>query len=274
MHPPNYNLNRDRQVEVCLQCHLETTHFSLPSEIPRYSQRPFSYQPGKQLGDYTTFFDHAPGTGHDDKFEIAHAAYRLRKSACFLSSQMTCTTCHNPHSIPRGEEAAEHYTAVCRNCHATAHEAKMPAGASSCAGCHMPKRRAEDVVHAVMTDHYIQRKPSIHDPSKPIQEADFEGQANYRGEVVLYYPSKPKRTPEDDLYLDIAQVHDGADLKTGIPRLQQDLEKYQPDRPEFYVALGDAYTKATNYDQAIHWYEEALRRRPNFRPALEEMGGP
>ena len=181
-------LNRDRQLEVCMQCHLETTHFSLPNEILRYSQQPFSYRPGEPLGDYELFFDHAPGTGYDDKFEIVHAAYRLRKSACFQASQMTCTTCHNPHSIPRGEDAAEHYTAVCRNCHASAHASKMPAGANSCVECHMPKRRPEDVVHAVMTDHYIQRRPPSHDPLKPIQEADFVSQSNYRGEVTLYYP--------------------------------------------------------------------------------------
>ena len=44
---------------------------------------PFSYTPGKALADYFLYFDHAPGTGRDDKFEIASGAYRLRKSACF-----------------------------------------------------------------------------------------------------------------------------------------------------------------------------------------------
>ncbi|MGD1098614.1 MAG: tetratricopeptide repeat protein, partial [Bryobacteraceae bacterium] len=277
-------LNRDRQLEVCMQCHLETTHFPLPNQIVRYSQRPFSYRPGEPLGDYELFFDHAPGTGYDDTFEIVHAAYRLRKSACFQASQMTCTTCHNPHSIPREEEAAEHYTAVCRNCHATAHEAKMPTGANSheakmptgansCVECHMPKRRPEDVVHTVMTDHYIQRRPPARDVSKPIQEDDFVAQGNYRGEVTRYYPPQLPRTPENQLYQDVAQVYYGANLKSGTPRLQQDLEKYQPEPPEFYVALGDAYMKANNYDQAIRWYEEALRRRADFRPALEELGG-
>jgi predicted CXXCH cytochrome family protein len=186
---------------------------------------------------------------------------------------MTCTTCHNPHSTPRGEQAAEHYTAVCRNCHASAHASKMPAGANSCVECHMPKRRPEDVVHAVMTDHYIQRRPPSGDLLKPIQEAGFVAQDNYRGQVTLYYPPQLPRTPENELYQDVAQVYNGANLKSGIPRLQQDLEKYKPERPEFYVALGDAYVKTNNYDQAIHWYDEALRRRGDFRPALEELGG-
>ena len=29
--------------------------------------------------------------------------------------------------------------------------------------CHMPKRRTEDVVHVVMTDHFIERRPPDRD---------------------------------------------------------------------------------------------------------------
>ena len=66
-------------------------------------------------------FDHASGTGREDKFEIVSAAYRLRRSACFLKSSgaMLCTTCHNPHRVPRGTEAVAHYDRVCRECHST-----------------------------------------------------------------------------------------------------------------------------------------------------------
>src|SRR5439155_10338721 len=97
-------LGRDRQLEICMQCHLETTSRPLPNAIRRFDRVPFSYRPGEPLGEYFLYFDHAPGTGHEDKFEIAHAAYRLRKSACFQASQMTCTTCHNPHQALRGKE--------------------------------------------------------------------------------------------------------------------------------------------------------------------------
>ncbi|HUA85609.1 MAG TPA: tetratricopeptide repeat protein [Bryobacteraceae bacterium] len=266
-------LSRDRQLEVCMQCHLETTHFPLPGQLLRYSRQPFSYRPGEPLEDYELFFDHASGTGHDDKFEIVSAAYRLRRSACFQSSQMTCTTCHNPHSVLRPEQAAAHYSAVCRNCHPSVHQSTMPESASSCVDCHMAKRRPEDVVHTVITDHYIQRHKPARDPLKPIQEADFASAANYQGEVVPYYPPGLPRTHEDELYIDVAQVYYGSNLKFGILRLKQDLIKYKPDHPEFYVALGDAELKVKNYGDAIDWFDEALRRRPDFVPALEELGG-
>jgi tetratricopeptide (TPR) repeat protein len=264
-------LSRDRQMEVCMQCHLETTHFDLPDEIPSYQQPPFSYRPGEPLGNFMLFFDHAPDAGLDDKFEIAHAAYRLRKSACFRGSQMTCTTCHDPHVALASEEA--HYTAVCRSCHASAHESGMPAEANSCTECHMPKRRTEDVVHAVMTDHYIQRRRPERDLLKPLEESQIEDLSNYRGQVVPYYPAPFPQTPAGELYTDMAQVLHSANLTSGISRLQEDLERFKPSQPEFYVALGDAYVKSHDYEKAIHWFDEALTLRPGFRPALAERGG-
>ena len=100
-------LDRDRQLEACMQCHLESTSSPLPFQIQRYEQPLFSYTPGKPLSDYFIHFDHAPGTpGRDDKFEIAGGAYRLRKSACFQRSEMTCLTCHDPHDIPRGRQSS------------------------------------------------------------------------------------------------------------------------------------------------------------------------
>lgn len=263
-------LNRDRQLETCMQCHLETTSRELPHAIRRYDRGPFSYRPGEPLGDYFVAFDQAPVSGRDDRFEIAHAAYRLRKSACFQASQMTCTTCHDPHQQTSGQEAVRQYVAACRTCHAAAHASNMPVGAN-CVNCHMPKRRTEDAVHVVMTDHYIQRRPG-RDSLAPLREQNFAKYDTYRGEVVLYYPPQLPETPDNQLYLDVAQVRDGADLAAGIPRLQRDLEKYKPGRAEFYFELAEAYSKSGDQAGAIHWYDEALNRRPDFRPALEQLG--
>ena len=108
-------LDRERQLEVCMQCHLEPTSSPLPFQIRRYEQPPFSYRPGQPLSSAFIYFDYAPtpsGNRHyDDKFEIAGGAYRLRKSPCFQQSQMTCVTCHDPHDVPRGEQAVAHYVA-------------------------------------------------------------------------------------------------------------------------------------------------------------------
>lgn len=260
-------LSRERQLELCMQCHLESTSRGLPHVIRRYDRGSFSYRAGEPLTDFALHFDHPAGTGNDDKFEIAHAAYRLRKSTCFQRSEMTCGTCHDPHSIPRGEAAVRHYVSVCRSCHAETHTTGV-AKTGDCMTCHMPRRRTDDVVNVVMTDHYIQRHKPRGDLLAPLRETHGTEETAYRGEVVSYYPAQPPATPENELYLAVAQVQNAANLAAGIPRLEQVLERHRPVRPEFYLELADAYRKQGQWEKAIHWYEEALRRGPDYRPAL------
>jgi tetratricopeptide (TPR) repeat protein len=269
-------LDRDRQLEACMQCHLESTSSPLPFRIQRYEQPPFSYAPGKPLSDYFIHFDHAPGAGRDDKFEIAGGAYRLRKSACFQRSEMTCLTCHDPHDIESGPTAAERHVAACQGCHRGTHQGGAPqvagAGAgATCIDCHMPKRRTEDAVHVVMTDHYIQRRPVRPGLVAARTEVDSLGQGDYRGEVVPYYPSKLAPTPANALYVALAQVQQGSNLTSGIQQLEQAIEKHRPARPEFYYELARAYSKTGDHDAGIRWCREALRHDAAFVPALKEL---
>lgn len=271
-------LDRERQLEACMQCHLETTSAPLPFQVRRYEHPPFSYTPGKALGDFFIHFDHAPGTpSRDDKFEIAGGAYRLRKSACFQRSEMTCATCHDPHDVPRGAKAVERYVAVCQGCHQSPHPGGVPqvrgAGAgATCIDCHMPKRRTEDAVHVVMTDHFIQRRRPPQDLLAERTEAGSFEHGDYRGEVVLYYPSTLPPGPENALYLALAQVRQGSNLTAGISRLEQAIDTHRPQRPEFYYELARAYSAAGNYEAGIRWSREAVRRDPGFVPALKELG--
>jgi tetratricopeptide (TPR) repeat protein len=254
----------ERQLELCLQCHLESTSRRLPYSLRRYGRGLFSFRPGEPLENYILHFDHAPSAGYDDKFEIAQAAYRFLKSACFLKSNgaLTCTTCHNPHEVTRGDEALRRYAKVCQSCHANAHNAS-----ENCVECHMPKRRTEDVVHVVATDHYIQRHRPARDLVAPLQEVHDTAQTGYHGEVVPLYPRLPAASGENELYLATAQVAEGANLKAGIARLQKAIETYRPAQAEFYVELANAYSKTGQSANAIPYYEEALRRRPSFPAA-------
>ncbi len=281
-------LNPEQQLEVCMQCHLETTSNRLPHSLRKAGRGAFSYRPGEPLADYVLHFDHPAGAGHDDKFEIAHQAYRLRKSACFQQTAslpagqaMTCTTCHDPHNIPRGETAAQHYANACRNCHGSDFDRQVAAGqhtaAKDCLGCHMPKRRTDDVVHVVMTDHYIQRRKPARDLLAPLQEIGQTSESSYRGEVKLYYPPDLPAGRDRDLYLALAQVAEEANLADGTVRLKEAIERHRPPEGFFYFQLAEAYWKTGNREEAFAYYQSALERDPrhiqariNFSTALSQ----
>lgn len=266
-------LGAERQMEICMACHLETTSFPLPNAMIRYDRGPFSFRPGEPLADFILNFDHAPAPGREEKFEIVSSAYRLRQSACFLKSagKMTCTTCHNAHDAPRGADAARHYDAACRQCHpgtlsAAAH-ASSPS-APGCAECHMPKRRTEDVIHVSMTDHLIQRAK----PAADLLAERLERRDEYRGEVVPYYPRTLPRTADSELYLAVAQVKQKSNLKAGIVKLTAAIARYSPQRADWYLELAQALENDGQLAKALPWYREAARRDPTSAMHWQKLG--
>jgi tetratricopeptide (TPR) repeat protein len=269
-------LSRDRNLEVCMQCHLESTSAPLPYALRRFGRGVFSYAPGEPLADYMLHFDTADDSGND-RFEIASAAYRLRLSRCFRESDsMTCTTCHDPHRIPRGEAAASHYVGKCLECHETAiHQAvaaKEHPESRDCLGCHMPKRRTGDVVHAVMTDHYIQRKKAARDLLAPLAEPHGAKEHSYKGEVIPYYPRQLENASDAELYNAVAQVTAKANLQLGAQRLQAAVDRHQPREAGFYFELAKAYSEMNLTQQALAMYQKALERQPDYWPALHRLG--
>ena len=187
-------LNPDRQAEICYQCHLQTTGFSLPHAVKRYDRGDFSYKPGEPLADYQLAFNWAPGSERNDWIQNVSTAVRMRMSKCFLKSNgaLQCTTCHDPHNVQHGKEGEDHYNAVCRQCHTAAFDNLVASGkhtaAAGCIGCHMPQRRPLEVVHIAKTDHYIQRNKPAGDLLAGIPELHETAANAYRGKVLLYYP--------------------------------------------------------------------------------------
>lgn len=161
-------LPRARQDEVCLTCHLQPS-VALPG-VRRFGRGDFSYRAGEPLSAYFVQVDvEEEGQAPSERFEINHHAYRLRQSRCFLESggELGCLTCHDPHKVVPKEAMKVRVDGACRECHTT-----LPAGHrdADCASCHMPRRRTQDVVHVLMTDHRIQRGPGGPELLAPLAE--------------------------------------------------------------------------------------------------------
>lgn len=152
--------------------------------------------------------------------------------------------------------------------------------AANCIACHMPKRRTDDGVHVVMTDHYIRSRQPAGDLLADKAELRESSTPSYRGEVVPYYPLKLAATTtpavaaegEAALYLADAQIRERSNLKDGMPRMQSLLEKYRPQRPNFYVDMAEGLSFAGQLAGALRYLEEAARYAPGSEIILRKLG--
>lgn len=176
------SLTPEVQRDVCYQCHVQPMA-ALPG-VRRFGRGDYSYRPGEPLSDYLVQMDvRKTGKPPAARFEINHHAYRLEQSRCFARSYgaLGCTICHDPHRKVSAAERAAHYRAACFGCHqqdacgrpdaAPAAHGEMTDDAD-CVSCHMPKRRTQDVVHVLMTDHRIRRFPGGEELVAPLEESD------------------------------------------------------------------------------------------------------
>ncbi|MCC9642097.1 cytochrome C [Rhodopirellula sp. JC740] len=150
VHPSD--LPRERQLDVCGQCHSGAFDLKKPA---------FSFRPGDDLTQYHRLlkpeFD-------DSGIHTSNQLARLRLSECFEQSQMTCTDCHDPHVAQRGNEVF--FREACLKCHEVEHCGLQPElsadVAGKCVECHMPSTAIDDLagmklqgLTLSMADHFI-----------------------------------------------------------------------------------------------------------------------
>ncbi len=122
-------LSRNRQLDICGQCH---------SGNFRFESKAFAFRPGDLLIDH-----HTPHGLKLEKVGSVHTSNqlsRLEKSVCFQQSQMTCSSCHDPHQKQRGDVVE--FSQRCLDCHQQAqcgmHDELDQALSQDCISCHMP----------------------------------------------------------------------------------------------------------------------------------------
>jgi hypothetical protein len=128
-------LTRDRQIDVCALCHAGAGKPLVPS---------FSYRPGGILANYVRLPRAEPNVNldvHGSQVEL------LKKSRCFQSSQMTCSTCHDVH-VPQHDLTA--LSQRCLTCHKAencgVYEKRGLQIVNNCIDCHMRKQQSNSIV--------------------------------------------------------------------------------------------------------------------------------
>ncbi len=266
-------LSTDRQLEVCLQCHLQTDSYHPTQEFKRYGRSYFSYDPSTPLSTFLLFFERQTDE-NKNRFQIVSSAYRLRQSECFLRSggALTCATCHNPHDIRHGAEQEQTYNRVCQTCHTGQFQSLIAADRhtteGNCIGCHMPKRRTQDVAHVVMTDHLIKRQPPPGDLLAEIPEQhQLSGKAQ-NSPVIAYYPRQPAPSAGNKLALVVEQARDSPDPRKAFQALSQLLKGTSSPYADPYFEAGECARKAGQNEAAVRFYRDAIRRDSRYVPAL------
>jgi predicted CXXCH cytochrome family protein len=154
-------LTREQSESICAECHLRGD-----ATVTRPGRRLTDFRPGMALHDIRIDY-HVESKSSQMKV-VGHVE-QMRLSRCYReSTELTCTTCHDPHGAPSTEQAAEYYRKRCLQCHEDAcglseAERKMrkPEAADHCVGCHMPQT-ATDIPHIAFTHHRI----AVHSPAE------------------------------------------------------------------------------------------------------------
>lgn len=164
-------LDREHNLSVCQQCHLTGINVFAPEESMH------TYQPGELLSEHRAVFVTEEQLVDPERFGISSHASRLSRSACYQESEMTCVTCHNPHT-PVAELEDDHLNQSCRSCHAPdaidassfmcsrepARDHTTP-DTGNCISCHMQKSGTSDIPHVTFTDHWIRKE--LPEPKNP-----------------------------------------------------------------------------------------------------------
>jgi len=266
----------DLQFDICQRCHLQGT------AILHQGKSFTDFKPGEHLEEIMDVY--LPRFENDNSFIMASHVDRLKQSACFNNSEMTCVSCHNPHKSVQLVEK-NYFDKKCMDCHNVCSDEE---NISDCFVCHMPKTSSIDIPHVSISDHKISIPEVI---SKLNSEKKFIGLVSINNNnpsnisKAMAYLKRYESFEKNSIYLDSAYFYlDQSPVALSFPSyiqfyyLKEDyyslINFYLSSDTSLFVnytnevialslsRTADAYLKNGMIDNAKYLFNEAILRAP------------
>lgn len=300
------NLSLDRQMSICMQCHLEGKAWVLQKENGW-----FDFRPGQLLSTNRSVY--YPASTSKEAIEVGDTPHRLMLSKCYTGSngKLTCISCHDPHKSIH-TFTKKHYNDVCLSCHPSnklhgISQKYVHKKRDDCIDCHMNKTGTENTLHGVsLTDHWIRvganktkidwdgvRHPEIRPLIKLVAEITKNDSEKSIRKGIAYYEYRSEYDDRSS-YLDSALAY----LIVGLQKVKNsyrgyfylgkvyyDLGRKQEALSAFnnaieinknlakaYFNAGKIYKEFGNKDEAINSFKKALSLKPYEPSFMESLG--
>lgn len=252
------SLSLDRLDAVCLQCHMQGAR-----RIPHSGASETSFRPGMAMNDVWTLFLKSPA---DDQLPIVSHGEQMHQSKCYQESgEMTCVTCHSPHSRPELSTEVDWYRGQCLTCHEqegdvecamNLEERLQKSPEDSCVQCHMPAASAQNVPHTAHTNHMIPRMESGRAVSED-RPADVLEESSHS-------PNKANRQRARGIFM-AETAYSAGDKSMAMKALAmlQPVMVAKPDDFEAAEAVGRAAETLGDLKSAMKAWQQGLRSSPD-----------
>ncbi len=267
------HLSLARRLDVCQQCHMNST-----VSLLREGRTAYDFRPSQDLGEYIALFSLDKPASNTSIGLTSHVG-RMKKSACYLESMNTprpleCATCHDPHSSFR-DSGPEYFNNTCLTCHSQESlELRLVSSDNladhrpdaNCIECHMPKADLARVAHSAFTDHWV----------RVVKEEDFATPITTHDPTLLKPLFEADKTEEPNVYAGMAYIVRGRQMRL-VDFLQKGIDILEPlleagdgyDEAEMMLAIG--YIQLGEPEKAVRWMESSVSKNPDIPERLNAL---